>query len=230
MVVNFEFKATGNCTLEIKDITTYKESDPLDLTGYVQDSVYIINILKYIDGEDDSIQEYKITKPSESVTFSFGKDGLYEIDHLVLPNSTYVEKNAGTLSGKGDFYYTDGKVIYRYGNSESVDIKILSEGNLGGVFKTYKNTFSLCNLRECYYNISKKILNEICPLNCSKDQYSEDIFNRDLIWMALNVIQYCLEKGDYSRALSFLKQIEGCGTICSQATTTKQKSDCGCSR
>lgn len=51
--------------------------------------------------------------------------------------------------------------------------------------------FNLCNLQKCFYKHVNDILKKMCSDKCSK----EDTATRDLIWMALNAIQYLLDNG-----------------------------------
>jgi hypothetical protein len=61
-----------------------------------------------------------------------------------------------------------------------------------------KEVFSICFLWECYINYCKEILSSKLS-KCST--LSDDAkFNRDVVWMAINVIKYYLDKEDYESA------------------------------
>ena len=142
-------------------------------------------------------------------------------------------------NGFTSVYFIDGEDVYKVNPVTreiiKVEIEELLEINPEGstIIKETKNTFSLCHLLECFYNICKDLLSKLCPINCnSKSSYQELILNRDLIWMAINVIRYCIDLGQYYEAQRFLEQIQGCGTICRQydVNKLKQAGGCGCSR
>lgn len=189
----------------------------------------------YVSHNDTTDEDTNVT--DESV-LEFGTDGLYEVQHLILPTIEYVEKyiNQGlaTLFPNGIYYTYDGKV-YKYGSQEEVDMELLVEINTTGttIIKETKNTFSLCHLQDCFYNLCKKLLNNLCGCNkdCDKaNTYSQDIFNRDLIWMAINTIRYAIESGQYFEAQRLLESVSGCGNICAQFNTDSNlnTSGCGC--
>lgn len=112
-----------------------------------------------------------------------------------------------------------------------VEIDELSERNAEGttIFEEVKNTFSICHLKECFNRICKDLLNKLCGTCNGATEYATDIYNRDIIWMALNVIKYCLELGQYYEAQRILEQVSSCGEICSQYDRQPLKAkSCGC--
>lgn len=84
--------------------------------------------------------------------------------------------------------------------------------------------FNLCNLWKCYYNQANKILGKLCSDRCSK----EDTFNRDMLWMAINAIQYSLDNGMFFEAQCILDRITQCNGICPESTLKSNSKNCGC--
>lgn len=57
------------------------------------------------------------------------------------------------------------------------------------------------------------------------------IYNRDIIWMAINVIKYLIELGQYYEAQRVLEDITQCGGICKDVMVDKNTiggGGCGC--
>ena len=250
MTSQFKVYTTGGCTIKVTDCSDYASESVLSSYGYTFMQTCTVNVLRRMTDKDtytvvtsDIQQHYLsedgVTQVIDESSLDFGEDGLYEINHIILPNTDWFDTYKGNVLISSVYsngiYITDGEKIYKYINNslEEVPVEQLVVANPVNTTISIgsKNTFSVCHLKECYYAISKKLLNEICPLACSKDEFKEDEFNRDLIWMALNVIRYCLDLGQYYEALRFLKQIQGCGNVCPQYTeTTVNHTGCGCSR
>ena len=179
------------------------------------------------------------TNVTDESIFQFSVDGLHEIFHIILPTSEYIEKFQDSVHTyfSGGVYYTDGKKIYQFMEdytSEEVDIDTLLEVNPCDttIIKESKGTFSICHLEECFANICKGLLGKLCSERCdATSKYAQDIFNRDLVWMTINVIKYCIEIGQYYEAQRFLENLIGCGNICADyiSDNGRKGSGCGCS-
>ena len=76
--------------------------------------------------------------------------------------------------------------------------------------------------------ICQQIFDQAASLNCNKSNVdSELIYKRDLIWSALNVIQYMAEMDQMCEAQRLLEEITACNGLCPQDQTS---SGCGCGR
>lgn len=251
----FKLCKKGNCGVTITDLNEYQIQSYLTRSStiyYTFMQSASINTLSSINYEGEStLQAYKINThyetdehlpvPDES-DLDFVVDGLYEVNHLILPTLEWYETYKTEVFGENGFtsvYFIDGEDVYKVNPVTreiiKVEIEELLEINPKGstIIKETKNTFSLCHLLECFYNICKDLLSKLCPINCnSKSSYQELILNRDIMWMAINVIRYCIDLGQYYEAQRFLEQIQGCGTICRQydINKLKQAGGCGCSR
>jgi hypothetical protein len=76
----------------------------------------------------------------------------------------------------------------RFNESSIEEVFELDNENLKTtIFRASKETFSLCYLWKCYVNICKNLLNS--DLSKCKNKNSDELtFNRDLVWMVINVI------------------------------------------
>ncbi len=255
----FKVCKKGTCGITITDINEdYQTTSILTTTGNIyytfteSGSVNAITSITYDNTRtlvESDITEHNVshndttdvdTNITDESTLTFGSDGLYEVTHIILPTkdyvTTYIEQGLTTLFPNG-IYYLDNKKIYKYGSNEEIEVAVLVELNTTGttIIKETKNTFSLCHLQDCFYNLCKKLLSNLCGCNkdCNKTStYSEDIFNRDLIWMAINVIKYAINEGQYYEAQRLLESIDNCGNICSQfdSDNNLNTSGCGCNR
>lgn len=89
----------------------------------------------------------------------------------------------------------------------------------------YKHTFATCNLQKCYYKFCQSYLQNLCTGKCSQ----QNIQNRDIIWMALNTINYLLDLERYAEAQSILEEINRCSGLCNKISVKQGGSSCGCS-
>ena len=60
------------------------------------------------------------------------------------------------------------------------------------------HTFSTCHLEECFFKLCMYLLENMpCSDPCITDKvkgFKLDILNRDIVWMVLNAIKYCIEQ------------------------------------
>ena len=207
-----------------------------------------INTLTAIAADGtETFKEFKvvdhITNPLDTNIFTLSKDGLYGISHFILPNQTWLayilETEATALENYSNVYYfntTDNK-IYKYTSGVSSEIKIeellLADyadptvTTLGTtIIRGDKNTFIMYYLNTCFNNACKNLLTQI-PKNCINDDIKQQIFYRDTLWMAINVIKYCLDISQLYEAQRYLESITWCNSL-NCTTTTNNLSNCGC--
>lgn len=116
-------------------------------------------------------------------------------------------------------------------NSEEITVK-----------KFTKSAFVYDNLFACYVSKASDLLNKyigdggfcssssLCDDNLRK--YKSEIQIRDYLWMAINVIKYCVQNCQYLKALKILGCTSTCAGICSDIKVTKSitPSGCGCGK
>lgn len=109
--------------------------------------------------------------------------------------------------------------------------------------KYTKSLFLYDNLYKCYISKANDLLNvysgdsNFCSNSSlcrnSLDQHKSEIQIRDYLWMAINVIKYCIQNCQYLKALKILNCVSTCAGICSDiinTTPTKVSSGCGCNK
>lgn len=184
-----------------------------------------------------TIRDSKINPVQLQVSF----DGWFTICHIVIPNKQWFDKEFekstdSALNLYDTIYYSDGAKIYKYINNENTEVSVeelinrnIEDTTISIVKKDY---VSVCFLRKCYVNLCQQLFNLNIISECSnnKKDNCDLIFQRDLIWMALNVIQYMTELNQLAEAERIIEQLgRGCNGLCKQTFEQLSKSGCGCS-
>ena len=126
-------------------------------------------------------------------------------------------------------YVTDGVQVYKYADEKLtvVDINEVLEVNPDRTTISISRfkVFNIDGLKKCYVAASKQILNNAIARCKSIDESMR--FNRDFLWMTINVINYYLEWDQYSEAQIILENI-GCTNLCPDEDSVYNKSNGGC--
>ncbi len=152
---------------------------------------------------------------SKKVIFNSDGDGFYTICKLTIP-----------VDEAQPYYYKDGKF---YHNIQEVSLQEIlnTKPEISGVEFEYIYYFSTCNLRKCFVKICQEIFDTASSI-CNKTGVDGSLtYKRDLIWSALNVIDYMIEIDQMEEAQRLLEEITGCNGLCSPQ---KSSSGCGCGR
>lgn len=158
-------------------------------------------------------------------------DGWFTLDYIVIPTKTWFD-NTQMKDQYYTIYYSDGVHIYKYFNEEStiVEEQELFERNIEEttISKYTQDFMSICFLKKCFINICKQIFDLKGFNRCKSTGVSDEqlIFNRDLLWMAINTISYLTEFGQLAEAQRILENLTSCNSICPQEQTNN--SGCGC--
>lgn len=172
----------------------------------------------------------KHTEELDSSTFKVHKDGYYIIDHIILPNLSWLENSSEEYKSYYEtIYVTDNEKVYKLvnGELEECSIKEILERNIEGttIKKCKVDVFFTGNLQQCYVNTAKQLF-DVLLKSCSKDD--GDIFKRDFIWMTLNIIDYLIGFKQYMEAQRLIELFETCGGFCNKPKLPNKPS-CGCS-
>lgn len=130
------------------------------------------------------------------------------------------------------YYFSDGVNFYKedlQGNVTKVTEQELVEVNPDStnIYIQMQNFFSVCYLRKCYVSLCQKIFDERAFDRCFNNKVnSQLIYKRDLVWAALNVIQYMIDSNQIAEAQRLLERINGCNGLCSKEDTGEK--GCGC--
>lgn len=177
------------------------------------DSAYAYVYILQQTSSDGSITNQSIIKTEEDqqVVFPTTVDGFYTLITVLVPKdpSNY-------------FYYKNEKF---YHNIEEVTIQEIIETNphLSNITPIYDYYFLTIRLRKCYVEACQEIFNN--QHRCKGNIDPDLSYKRDLIWSALNVIQYMAELDQYEEAQRLLEELTSCNGICQ---TSSERSKCNC--
>lgn len=176
--------------------------------------VYVY-ILQLNDSNPKS-QSLIIKSKEDKIVFTIGKDGFYTLCKIKIPRD----------QTKPAYYYNSNF----YFNKQKIDLQELIELNPKATELEidYTYFFQICRLKKCYIDIAKRIIDDTASIRCSNSVINkkEDIYKRDLLWSAINVIQYLVEQQQFEEASRLLKRITGCNGLCNYNNQKEQ--DCGC--
>ena len=243
----FKICKIADCGISIigleSDSGYYLSSEQVSTRNYTWEQTVSLNVIINIDSkEEETLTAYEIVPHTDidSVDFELAKDGLYKVRHFIVPTQDWLnyvlDRDVTALDAYSIVYYfnTVDEKFYKYlnGNIEEVPLEEILEANTNDttLIDSVNYGFELCHLKDCFFKICKNLLENL-PCECinAKD-FKQDILNRDIIWMAINVITYLIQKQQYYKAQSILEQIEICWGIC--GSLNKQiiggGSDCGC--
>lgn len=248
----FKICKNGECGIDIigleKDNQEYisEDNDILSYRAYKFSESITINVVRSISSDNEYTSEIvelvsHDINSIDQVTVQFEKDGLYEISHIILPTEAYVKtyKDSVENNYKSLYYFdtvddnyklyikdTDTSTIVTL--AEILEVNPNSE-DLNTIIRSDQNTFCLCYLNRCFYELCKLVLNKFCGKCINKLEYNKlDVYNRDIIFMAINVIKYLIGFGQYFEAQRILESISQCGNICKPQNFNKEGGDCGC--
>lgn len=235
----FKLNKLSNCFLEVLGQENLNE---LYTENFLYTDCITLNLLIQVNSKEKetlvdsaiSTHYFEGELPSEDITvLSIPSDGLYKVLHILIPTLEKINDNLAELTENYQtiYGYSNGKIYRVRANNTIQEIPNLNELLTLNFDETVYSfcedvyTFSLCRLKKCFYQRVGKILDNLCTDKCAK----EDVFERDLIWMALNAIQYCLDIGNFFEAQRILEKVTTCNGICTDAVVTPGKTnDCGC--
>ena len=209
------------------------------LTTIKSDGVKSTKEIDIIPHEVDCIDESDMEMPV---------DGLYEVTHIILPTEVWLQY----VLDRDPTALTAYNLIYIYNKAEETFQKYVSNAlvdvtveevlavnavppttvteKTSTIIRSDKNTFCVCYINECFYRMCKNLLTTL-PGKCQNklDDVKAMIYNRDIIWMAINVIKYLLELKQFYEAQRILEDITFCGSLCKDVMNKNIKgSGCGC--
>ena len=242
MTPNIEIQSNNNCVLTIIDTTDYQqESDTSKLNKtYKYSESCSVDVLRY-NKIDKAIYKYKIYNPHTgeySTSLPIKSDGYFTIIHLIFPTLQYIKDNNITFErNNGPVIYTDGQSYYNYISESQIEeisiedvIEKADEDN-STVLKAEKDFVSICLLRKCYINLCQQIFNNRGFSHClDRSTVDNDlIYRRDLLWMAINVIEYLTECNQLNEVERIIEMLDGCNGLCLPSDITSKTNGCGCS-
>ena len=208
----------------ISSFDYYKYSESASLTAIIKVNTKSVKLIDVLMDQHDS--------DLDSVTFKVTEDGYYTVDHVVLPTMKWWENASDEYKDYYEtIYVTDGERVYKLTDSgfEECTVREIIERNPEGttLFKCHTNVLFTGNLKNCYIDICKKLFDGLLNI-CDKGQYNDLKYNRDFIWMTLNILDYLVEFKQFMEAQRIIEMFNSCGGFCKNSNI-KKKTGCGCS-
>lgn len=238
---------TNGNTITIQDNSDYlsEDSSTLSFNKFKKshcDSIILIETHK----STDPLDEFIISNYKFGNSISINKDGWVTVWYVVLPNRDWINAKEKATSNRiqdtnDTYYYIEDDKIYSYykGEIEEIsDIDIIVSSKAVSTSLTYKQYVNISNLYDCYINFCQQLLQDRGFSKCwNKNTLdSELIYKRDLVWMAINVIDYLVDRDNHpnqtlAEAQRIIELIHSCTGICPEQNETKSttKYGCGCS-
>lgn len=216
-----------NCNIVVFDDTDYPYNG-LDYSNSA--SLYIVQL----NQSNNPIIIYNkldkhINSDGQPIVIESPTGGFITMCTIILPK---VNDPSEFIPGNSGGYFTDGtNILYKdnQGNVRDVQEQELLEINPEpyNLNKITQNFFSVCYLRKCYISLCQKIFKDRGFDRCFNSKVSSQlIYKRDLVWAALNVIQYMIDSNQLAEAQRLLERISGCNGLCSSEDTGEK--GCGC--
>lgn len=244
MELTLEILTGESCKFQVLDTTTGESGYLSDSSEVVKDRFKFTDTIKIyalqINKIDNSYLEYSSIQwlsENKYVDIPTKFDGWFTLNYLVLPTKEYVETNKEELKELyTTIYCSDGIHLYKLQEDQFVEVNLVEvievNPNNTTISKYTEDLVSICHLKECYIDICKQIFElrgfSKCLVNGSVD--SQLIYNRDLIWMTINIVSYLVEFGEFTEAERIIELFGGCNNVCKSKYSTTNSNNCGCSQ
>lgn len=189
-------------------IITDKNCNIVVLDNTFDENFIQVFILKFKDQTETFIKSVK----TQTIAFSNSQDGFYTLCKVTIP-----------LDTSKPTYYKKGKY---YSNGEETSLQDIITNSKVDI--EYNYFFSTCNLKKCFVKICQEIFNSKNTICSQKEIDHSLIYKRDLIWSAINVIQYMAEMDQMYEAQRLLEEITSCNGLC--PSSQGDSNGCGCGR
>ena len=188
--------------------------------GMSKDDCISIYVVQNNKSNNPKIVYLNVGTPGETFTIP-AQDGYISFCHIVVPTKEYYESHSEQFTYYGD---STGRI---FKNSDQVDIQEVIEVNDNTLIRHMHNFFSVYHLRKCYVSLCQKIFNDSGFDKCFNGKVNSQLtYKRDLVWAALNVIQYMIDSNQLAEAQRLLERINTCNGLCSSEDTGDK--GCGC--
>ena len=210
------------CDMAFYDIVTYNTIDEKKYTGFA-----------YIPKNDAGYEGY-------SFEYRADVDGWFTVHHLILPTTDWFRKVDLSQFEDGMYYVFNvaEEQAWRYDlvNGVVIDMKRVSTmdimDNLTNInlLGVEESVFLIGNLEACFENHIKTIIYNNLYKDCGSQGKTPDIYrNRDIIWMAYELIRKLIKQCDYYEAQRLLERFQGCNGFCNSKNSKSSYSNgCNC--
>lgn len=245
MELNITVETSESCYFNIKDSTCGD-------SGYLPESSSSVEINRFKYSDTIGIARLTLNKTDQQIdldtifiphiahpkyiTIPTQFDGWFTLNYVVIPTKDWFDRSQDQLDFYSTVYYSDGISIYKYINNESTKIEfseLVERNPQNTTISISVNEFtSICFLKKCFISLCKQIFDlrgfSKCKIKGNVD--SNLIYNRDLVWMTINIISYLTEFGQLAEAQRLIEQIEqNCNGLCKFEYRGTTWDRCGCS-
>lgn len=216
--------------LQIIDTSEYLNQSILTVQGdnwYTYDESFTVNILYKVDLDkktslvDYAIEEHNFTEnnlpiPNKSI-IQFKQDGLHQVTQLIIPNKVWLETNRQLLGNYFEhIYYCDGNAVYDINDNKVQVTDLVLE--CSNILNKSKYTFTLDRILQRFKEESLKVL---------QDKKVKPLI-RNVLWVGIDVVKYCLSQGWYFEAERRLQQLINCINSGNTNNLPSHLTHCGC--
>ena len=239
--IMFKIKKSCNCNLVITDISNcYYDNSSEEFMKFTYEDTITLDIvtLEKTDGPRLLAVVYTTHEKGKNlneVNLPLGNDGLININHIIIPTVSWYNKQKNkehnTLNKYKNIYVSDGKRLYKLENKhlneiDPINLIINDWFDETTIFKSQQFLFLTCYLTKCYVNLCNQVIKELAKnKNAKNGHYSGEcsnvnneakdlIYNKDLVYITLNVINYLTQDCLFEEAEQILENIQSCKGIC----------------
>ena len=239
--IMFKIKQSCNCNLVITDTSNcYYDNSSEEFMKFTYEDTITLDIvtLEKTDGPRLLAVVYTTHEKGKNlneVNLPLGNDGLININHIIIPTVSWYNKQKNkehnTLNKYKNIYVSDGKRLYKLENKHLNEIDptnlIINDWfDETTIFKSQQFLFLTCYLTKCYVNLCNQVIKELAKnKNAKNGHYSGEcsnvnneakdlIYNKDLVYITLNVINYLTQDCLFEEAEQILENIQSCKGIC----------------
>lgn len=239
--IMFKIKQSCNCNLVITDTSNcYYDNSSEEFMKFTYEDTITLDIvtLEKTDGPRLLAVVYTTHEKGKNlneVNLPLGNDGLININHIIIPTVSWYNKQKNkehnTLNKYKNIYVSDGKRLYKLENKhlneiDPINLIINDWFDETTIFKSQQFLFLTCYLTKCYVNLCNQVIKELAKnKNAKNGHYSGEcsnvnneakdlIYNKDLVYITLNVINYLIQDCLFEEAEQILENIQSCKGIC----------------
>jgi len=230
----FKIKQSCNCNLVITDTSIcYYDNSSEEFMKFTYEDTITLDIvtLEKTDGPRLLAVVYTTHEKGKNlneVNLPLGNDGLININHIIIPTVSWYNKQKNkehnTLNKYKNIYVSDGKRLYKLENKhlneiDPINLIINDWFDETTIFKSQQFLFLTCYLTKCYVNLCNQVIKELAKnKNAKNGHYSGEcsnvnneakdlIYNKDLVYITLNVINYLTQDCLFEEAEQILENI-----------------------
>lgn len=212
-----------NCTIKV-----YSDSRDVTLTTVV--------VVMKNQGSSAALENFAIIQPTDCddriKNIALTSDGWFTVRVFDIPNTS-----AEIDPTNPPIFKIDGLLIFRldkddYVNSNVEELFTYGMADTEHIISEQLEFVSTCYLKKCFLNYYDNLVKDLCkdPCNLTDKASKLEFQKRDILFMALNAVQYATDRGDYAQASQIINKLACCYSgLCGLSTTQAvHTGGCGC--